>query len=467
MPSSDEHNVERTSQRVRDLINSFKGSSGISWNDWHGYVLEITNLETFTEFKHFPDSGKWTKLISSEAIGKRRNIGWWQDLELISKKIIQNFSEKSYLPEKSKNNNGPFKPHPNDKEQVHYIVFPCQDTMLASFFEDSYVSNSIDVQFHHCVNWAEGLPQLFDRDTNVVIVHNFSTAIAYNSLKPKAPLLFWPFFHFKGYGLFIKKESVKSFCAKNGIPVTSFMELEENERIKFLESISILVEQKTDFEWALKTFVEKVGGIFSNVHIINWNTNSAKAEFIKGQKYAAYCTNPIHIVDILASANKDDFELIPLQNKLNHKNFNGLICSAEYYSQHPEVIDELIDKWFAHTGSFLKKLRKINNPSFSEDKSAISFTISNLQSFLKEHTKSDISEDQVGKVYDEDNNHFYSDLLSAFKEFYGKALNNSAFVQNYIEIAKIQLGSNQKSEEEVKNVLFSIKQRMDEIYNNR
>ena len=154
-----------------------------------------------------------------------------------------------------------------------------------------------------------------------------------------------------------------------------------------------------------------------------------------------------------------------MENKINHKNFNGLICSAEYYAENPEVIHELIDKWFAHTDLFLRKLKMISSPGLSETKSHISFTIPRLLAFLKEHTDSEnISDKQVGNVYHDDYNHFYKNPDEAFGEFYDKALENSTFIENYIEIAKIQLASDKFSDEELKKVLFDIKEQMVNIF---
>lgn len=451
---------------VRNKIRNLKSRFGWKWEKWNKMVAQVIPELIITEFKYFEDHDKWGKLISAETIGSSKSFEEWSEIKQIADQIEKNQVEKEQ-PEKRKKSSGAINKNVIPIK-VRYGVFPCQDTILPLYFEESYSSKSFQVEFKRYNNWDEGLKAFLQGEIDVAL-HNFPTAVAYSAkLKLKNPIFFYPYFSFNGYGIFVIIEHVKEFAKRNGLRKTQFKDLSAKEKIDFLKQSKILIERNTDFEWVLKFYCKNKlkcnenDLIIIDEQIIDCNTNTAKSKFMKDEKYSVYCTNPIHIHDLLQKKSSKLFELIAHGNNLTlHKNFNGLICSFEYYEDNREIMDEIIERWFVHTESFLRKVRKLSmhNPLNNMD-TAVHFTIPALVNFLNKETKSEITVDNLPHVYDEDYNHFYENPETAFLDFYTEVLTNQQFMQNYIEITNIQLNGEPITEEKIHEAIEAIRTSM-------
>jgi hypothetical protein len=421
--------------------------------DKHNHTLENfkKRIDAYIE-EHHPkyvtsiSTSAWSKIRRPAHLQKHNNTKsreHWEELEAILLAI--RFAYEGELPEDLK------KETPKESNGFFYVrygIFPNQDTILPFYFQETYGSKHYQVDFIFYENWDEGLKALLENEVDVLL-HNFPTTIAYSAIIGESdPLFFWPFFNFYGYGIFLKASVFNAFVKERKLNNTAFKYLGA-ARAELLKSTKILVEKNTDFEWVLYDYLTKKVGLneddLKQLHLVNENTNIAKGLFEASDDYGVYITNPIHIYDLIAKTDQSQEKLYDLLahgiNATDHKNTNGLICHKSLFDKHGPVIRDIIDKWFIHTDSFTRKLSKmaLKDPLAKTRE----FTIPKLLEDLNRDTKSNIELHQLANVFAEKSIHFYPDAGDAFKAFYDELLNNDKLLDNYIEIAQLEINSSE------------------------
>jgi hypothetical protein len=352
------------------------------------------------------------------------------------------------------------------KTKIKFGVFPCQDTILPLFFEQSYNRN-LDVEFVIFKNWNEGLNAFKSKLNPIqVALHNFPTTVAYNSLiDSEYPLFFYPFFSFNGYGIFIKKDAIKKVAIQFGqSPYSTFSELYDDAKKELFETNKILVEKFTDFEWAVLSFCRSLDCDKSKViaNFENHNTNEAKNIFLKegDNNFNIYCTNPLNIVDLIRNTNNDSIELIDHDKGLTeHHNFNGLICTIDFLSKNGDAVAEVISTWFNDIVRLNKELK--NSNSFTG--MGYSKILPELTDFLQKKIASNINNEDLIKIYN-GHNTFYESPREAFNKFYYEVLTTGSNIfENNKEISLIQLGKEIDSDNKIETMMNLIKNHMSNL----
>lgn len=241
-------------------------------------------------------------------------------------------------------------------KKIKFGVFPCQDTILPFYFESDYNIN-LNVEFVKFESWSEGV-NAFQEDEIQIALHSFPTVLAAcKSNTVFSPSFFYPLFSFSGYGLFIKRKFINKQI-EHYSNSTNFNDLTKIQKKEILKNSRVLVEKGTDFEWAVIEFMKKNGLSNDDYEIIDYNTNEAKHHFVEGEKGDLYCTNPIHILDILGGEEVNPFELIFIGDDFNHNNFNGIIATKDFVEQNFNVIGEIIHIWFKNIHYFKSVIEK-------------------------------------------------------------------------------------------------------------
>jgi hypothetical protein len=460
MVSNNDISVHQLREDVRKLIIELKGKWSITWSDWNDKVETIYNQSSFDYFE-YKSNLDWGKLISSKTVGSSKSYDWWQDLMAITKQIESTNSSSSLIVSREESLYAILsKERLQIENRINYGCFIInQDTIIPTFFESLYHSRLPNLRFVTFRDWNEGL-EAFAANRIDVALRDFPTTVAYNSLLNRdsisdSPLFFWPLFSFAGYVIVIKLSALRKYCKKNDINKLSFKALNSKQKTEFLQDLEYIVEKNTDFEWVLKTFCSNNGCDLKNIQIVYHPTTKGKREFIDNNGYSGYCTNPTHFVDL---HKKKRYEFIVPQNEiLNHKNFNGLICKKDYYQNNKHVIEKLINTWFEHIVPFKKEIKTMAcPPNFRPEGYEPSHTVKSLIIELSKETQSSLVIDDLPLLY-EHSNEFYDQPTKAFDEFYKRVLNNPAAIRSYSEIAKIQLNNEPNDFEHIKNVIASIK----------
>ena len=439
-----------------------------SWKTFKKYIDEAINEAngTLDEVHILASETQWRKIIADgEGGGKPK---WWSELNSLLDKVEKKLSDLfSVSSEKvtELHRKIDLRVH-HSKTKIKYGIFPCQDTILPLYFEQSYNRN-LEVEFVTFNNWNEGLKAFQSKSNPIhVALHNFPTTVAFNSLiGSEHPLFFYPFFSFNGYGIFVKREAIKKIAKKFKQSVTStFAQLSEEAKKDLFETNKILVERNTDFEWAVMSFCNSVNcnkdKIVSN--FINCNTNEAKGKFLdrKIKTYNIYCTNPINIFDLKRNAPKNFIELISHDEGVaEHHNFNGLICTIDFLNKNGEAVAELIATWFNDIVRLKKELKNARTATSSKHNKILP----TLTEFLKQQIPSQIILDDLLNVY-EGHNTFYETPKEAFNKFYQEVMKtDNKIFQNSKEISLIQLGKKEDTDNEVLRVMNLIKNHMSSL----
>lgn len=439
----------------------------ISWADFKKYIDEAISEkgDSLKEVRKKSHHSQWRKIIVGGDRGG--NAEWWSEfnslLDVVESKLNnlisvskEKVSELHQLIES--------KTH-TSKTKIKFGVFPCQDTILPLFFEQSYNRN-LDVEFVVYKNWSEGL-KAFQSKLNPIHValHNFPTTVAFNSkINSEHPLFFYPFFSFNGYGIFIKKKALMKVAIKYGQSVDStFSQLHDIAKKELFETNKILVERNTDFEWVVLSFChslecdkERVVGNFAN-----YDTNEAKSIFLSNENdtFNIYCTNPLNIVDLKRNADNDSFELIDHNKGLTeHHNFNGLICTIDFLNKNGDAVAEVISTWFNDIVRLNKELKGASSVTGSYSK-----ILPGLTDFLQKQMASNIRQEDLVKIY-HGHNTFYESPKEVFDKFYYEILTaGSRAYDNNKEISLIQLGKIEDSDNEIEIMMNLIKKHMSSL----
>lgn len=452
---------------VKEIMQYVMSKYFGGWPAFSARVNEIIAADHSLKHVEVRDFSTWRRKQQKTLIEDTDTPYYWRELySCILLKIIEENGGDTANSKKSIHD----KIHQSKEKKtiVRYGVFPCQDTILPLFFEELYNDVDFGVDFITFDNWNDGL-DAFQNNKIDVALHNFPTAVSFNSrLDSKSPLFFWPFFSFNGYSFWVRTSAIKEFIRKNRINKSGFEKWSKDEKKKFFSQAKILVEGKTDFEWVLIDYLRKLE--FTPPEIFNisnkwnkeYNTNEAKRIFVSEKDYAGYVTNPIHTLDLKQQKYRGAFTLLLHGNDFtSHNNFNGLICSGEYYKAHENIIHKLIEKWFLHTAALKRKIDQLTkkNPLITS-KQSVSITIPSLIAFLNKETASDIEGEHLQYIYDASYNKFYDNHSTAFRDFYEIDLANEKIIGNYVGITEMELSINSQSPEAIKEVINAIKNNM-------
>lgn len=453
---------------IKDVMIFVKEEYFKGWPDFGDKINEIIQQNSCKEIA-IKDYSTWRRKQAKDLVEDKDSVYYWKELyDIVLLKIITenggNTKVRKSIHQRLHQGN-------EEKKVVRYGVFPCQDTILPLFFEELYNDFEFEVEFITFNDWNDGL-EAFLNDKIDVALHNFPTSVAFNAeIDSKSPLFFWPFFSFKGYSLWARTSYLNDFVTNNNISKSLFERWSKDEKKKFFQDSRILVEKKTDFEWVLKEYLKNIGCSQPEIAEIDrkcfrpYNTNYAKSKFVNEVKYSIYVTNPIHTFDLQQPKYTKDFTLLLHGNDFtNHNNFNGLICSVEYYNNNQDIIHKLIEKWFIHTDALKRKIANLSmkNPLLKKEHS-VSITIPSLLAFLNKETASEIKEEHLKYIYDPTYNKFYDNPLKAFRDFYDIDLSNEEIIQNYIGIARIELNKGIDNSTAIRTVICSIKDMMNSI----
>jgi hypothetical protein len=389
------------------------------------------------EIKHFvwKSYQGFLEKLHDGTTGRGKDVLYWRDLALITRKIRQDISGGS-----SSNETLKTRLLPNTRaiqKRVCYGYFKNQDTMIPRYFESAYKVDLPNIDFIPFEDWNDGLEAFKSKKVHVAL-RDFATTVAYNTELPsKSPLLFYPFFSFNGYCIFIKKHAIRAFCKSIGSSKSSFRSLSLDERAAFLEQQHYLVEQRTDFEWILDRFcIENGCTDLAKVKALTTyrNTRSGKIEFNDNKIYTIYSTNPAHMIGLLRS---NQYELAPPIKV--HNNFNGLIFTEEYARNNQDIIALLIKRWFETIEMFTSELSTLRLPAPSRPESyRPTYTVTSLVADLGGEIEETLTPENLPQLY-EYYNKFYQTPQSAFDEFYPTLLTDTEVLDRYIDIASIQL----------------------------
>jgi len=436
----------------------------LTWGKFKTLINEaISNSETsLTEVASLAHESQWRKIIVEEE-GGYSYTGWLELQTLIKTVKDKLYSQSTISKEKittlhQKINS---KVH-TEKTKIKYGIFPCQDTILPLFFEQSYNRN-LDVEFVKFNNWSDGLKAFQSKAINIAL-HNFPTTVAFNSIiGSQHPLFFYPFFSFNGYGLFVKQEAIKRVAKKFKLSFKStFDDLSPEAKKELFETSKIIVERKTDFEWAVINFSNSLGCDTKTVlkNLIDCNTNEAKNKFLSNTSIGLHCTNPINFKHLESNASKKIIQPILNDDGIGeHHNFNGLICTKEFFEQNVEAVAELIATWFNDIVRLKKELKDSQKATGTKQQKILI----PLTDFLNQNISSKIKPEELRSVF-AGHNTFYDSPDEAFNKFYHDVLkNDNKIFQNYKEIALIQLEREEDTEDEVSKAINLIKNHMSKL----
>lgn len=427
------HKKEEVIKLAKKLNNRYYGS----WPKISTYINSIISKNSFKQLDKPLHLKQWPKVFNGEL---KYNYDWWCELEEILLEIETSKNKKRTNKSKSLklvNNDHRF-------ENVNYSISKLQDTIIPFLFKAAYnLSFSKNVNFQLEYNWSKCLEKIITRDIDVAL-HNFPTVLAYSKhIEGKDNMFFFPFFTFSGYGLCIKKASLKEFAdIEQDKDDFVFDDLNLNQKKKFLESANIILERNSDFEWALKTFCEKFQCDWSVVssHITDAEINAGKVSFLKDTAIGIYSTNSIHIADI---RNENSIEII--EDFTDHHNFNGIMCTMDYYSHNTDIVHGLISIWFNNIKLFLKDLKVTKNSENGSD--FTNFHISALLDKLNEITFSKVSLHDFINSYE--NNFFFQYPGNAVESFISNVLSNDDAINKNMQIAAIQLNNSDQLNDDI------------------
>jgi hypothetical protein len=424
-------NLYDKKEEVIELARRLNNTYYASWPKFGTYINSIIQSKNFDQLRKPLHLKQWSKIFNGEL---KYNYDWWCELEEVlleikaSKENRNTNKIKSFI-------------HINNEhriENVNYAVAKLQDTIIPFLYKAAYnLSFSKNVIFQLNYDWSKCLEKIITSDIDVAI-HNFPTVLAYSKhMQGKNNMFFFPFFTFSGYGLCIKKASLKEFVGPNK-DVFIFDDLDLNEKKHFLESAKIVLERNSDFEWALKTFCEKFQCDWSIVssNIIDAEINDGKLSFLENPSINIYSTNSIHIADLKT---KNSIEVI--ENFTGHHNYNGIMCTMDYYMKNTEIVHGLINIWFNNIKLFLNDLRIIKKTKINKD--LANFHISALLDKLNDLTFSNVTIMDFINSYE--NNFFFQSPINAKESFINNVLSNEQAIKKYMEIAEIQLNNSEYS----------------------
>jgi hypothetical protein len=255
----------------------------------------------------------------------------------------------------------------------------------------------------------------------------------------KKDIFFWPFFTFHGYAIFARKSSLEKYCKNNDLNCISYVDLQRKGKDAvsgFFQASEIVVERFTDAEFALKDYTAKYQTNWDTLKIKDEPINEGKRKFKEFGFGDILCTNSLHVLDLENVA--DRFELMDKGDGMTrHKNFNGLICTMDFYRDHDELIKGLINSWFGCMKDTMQEWNIIKSASHLVDGDINYFIYQSLLNYLEEVTFSDkIPLEKFIKSF-ANNNEFFQDAHTAFERFM-KMHNNTRDMERNWEIADIQ-----------------------------
>jgi hypothetical protein len=444
--------IEKVTDLAREIKNQY-------YSSWPKLIREINTIISKGTFEHI----KPLHLKHWENVLKSNGIYWWEywdELEHVLNEIKSKKENKTnyYL----KNNPLPFTNINNSHKTgtVNYSISKLQDTIIPFLCKPAYnLSFSENIVFKLDYDWNKCLEKFITKDIDVAL-HNFPTVLAYNKqINGQENMFFFPFFTFSGYGICIRINSIKQFAFEKKIKCAiRFDDLNLTQKKEFLETAKIIFERNTDIEWVFKKFCLKHGCDWTVVcsNIIDKEINEGKTEFKNDSSVAIYCTNSIHVADL-----KKDISIEIIENFIDHHNFNGIMCTMEYFKKNSKTIFGLIQIWFNNIGLFandLKSVLKSKSDDFTH------FHIYALLDILNKYTKSEVSIEDFVRSYD--NNFFFQSIESAYESFMNNVLNNPEVLKNNLEISEIQLGHNTIEidiNDDVKLLIESIKREIEPL----
>jgi len=466
--------LAKLTEEVRAMMLAARAEQAWSWEKFAKNINEIIN-QSSPPFKYLKARVSSTWIGYHESEGVTFGPEYWKELKgvlsrFIPMQAIEGPKNAEVGDEESigqTNNATTYETTPTNisymetyskslgnfvRKQVAFGVFKFQDTILPLFFEYAY-KMILDVKWYPSENWSDGLKALKNKDVKVIL-HDFSTVLAYNISYPEGPkLIFFPYFSFEGYSVVVKKEHLEKFISDNKLAEQTFKKFEDKDKIKFLQEAYVILEKGTDFEWVYKDFCrERIGFTIEDEKIGDYNTNEGKKIFNGDidvsqmgdcKDYSVYCTNSVHLYDLLHNPkNKGKYVVIATEtNVTDHANFNGLICTEAYYADKEtgQIVEHLNNIWFMAIKVLNDDISKAGKHNGTDDISSPHYhTVEMLIKYLEENTNSKISKEKLGEVF-EGSNTFYYDKPQAFLAFYEHQLNNVKMRANYCGIIQKQI----------------------------
>lgn len=270
-------------------------------------------------------------------------------------------------------------------------------------------------------------------------IHNFPLILAYMLKKNiKQTLFFWPYLTFNGYALFVKKANVEKFCKERSIPVVPFGRLDNDQQQAFLLLQKVTLDVKTDFGFILRDYLQLSGLSWDLVrnNVVPANIKDGKSLFLKDASIGLYVTNTIHTEDLIRN-HADKVELVTSGDRFTrHRNYNGLLCTMEFYQNNKPLVRNTILQWFKNIASLKAEWNFI---LYNEGRDELNyFLTTSLLNFINTDTKSNVKIIDFVKSYR--NNHFFSNPNEAFDSLYHDALKDPKAKRFNWLIAQAQLG---------------------------
>lgn len=328
---------------------------------------------------------------------------------------------------------------PAHRKEIIFALPKFQETIIPALHKSEYEKYS-KVHFEDKIEWSECLEALINGKIDVAI-HNFPIVLAYiiKNCKPDS-IFFWPYLTFNGYAMFVKEKAIQDFCKKSNKKLKSFDDIKQNSFGPFLESLTISLDKQTDFEYVLQEFClsHKANWEIVKSKIIDQNIDKGKVAFLRANGADLYITNHIQKEDILSRRNTNTHLIAHGQNLTRHKNYNGLVCSMEFFNENQSLIKALIIDWFRNIGNLQKEWKYIID---NNGNNKLNFLITNaLQTYINDESKSNV--DILTFVKSFSNNVFFSEPNEAFDSLYNDILTTSNGRKINWGIAQTQLQDN-------------------------
>jgi hypothetical protein len=404
-------------KRIGELINKYIKS------------LDIKNVEPNTGLRG------WETVFRSNG-GRNADELFWKDLATIGKAILAEIESTAEQAEIF--TGGSFEAGSANGKPFIYTLAILQDTILPLLHKPAIMRMN-HVTFDEQRHWSECLDALIDEKVDVAL-HNFPTALAYMS-NPDASgdIFFWPFFVFFGYALFVRRESLRRYCTKHNLPYDTYAAFRQNSKDViggFFRSCEIVVERHTDTEYALKDYITRNGARWEDINLKDLPINEGKQQFKESGVGDILCTNSLHVLDLERLSDK--FELIDKgENVTRHNNYNGLICTMDYYHNRPDLIKGLITSWFECMKDTVEEWDLIKSSNEIKKNDINNFYHQSLLNYLQDRTFSDeIPLDKFIKSFT-NNNRFFSDGHKAYHSLTGM-MNTPKEIERNWEIADMQ-----------------------------
>lgn len=333
------------------------------------------------------------------------------------------------------------------KKVIKYGYSRFQDTILPLFFD--YVHRRALYRYGLTIEFVQipwnGHCRAFEDNLVDVSLSNFSSLLTFyaslmvedskeaTKIREKTPSTFFPFFEFRGHGIFIRTQLLDKISQQsrreeiqNGIfnERRSFFEIitDPRERKKLTAEMfsgaRVGYEAGTDLEATINTLL-LIMEINRNLIEPKWeDTRLGYTKFLAGE-WDVYCGGLVEAFSLYKKFDdkKESIDFFPYctGKDLNVISPNGLITTQAFLSKHFIIFRELIETWFWSINQFKTDI-------MNADKSLIENIISFLNTSLRKTSSGEaelsLSKELLDWMVNRGFEHFYTDPLEAFTKYY-------------------------------------------------